>query len=372
LHGLRPDVVAGVHAALAEVRLSTLGAAGDTVRNPVVDPTGGLLAGTWDLLPLALAISAVVRELPEVWSLPRKFKLSFSGGADARMRPWASDVGFVAAENATLSAIVGGSLGPRPATGIQYPDALTADEALALSVAAVRLHDAEGDREHRSRARLRHVRERLGDAAFLARLDELFAAERAVLRLAVPRPLESPDTPVAHIRLSAPHGDVPIASLRALVDAVGSASGELRIGLEHDLHVFGVEDSALPAEVRAWVGSGRLVACPGTALCSKAAGPTYAAADALAPLAAARPELLFAVSGCPNSCAHAGIADVGIIASSRGVGGKRVARYRVLVGGDAGGGPALAEQVASDVSLEALADEVAKVLGDLDRAKALR
>jgi sulfite reductase beta subunit-like hemoprotein len=207
----------------------------------------------------------------------------------------------------------------------------------------------------------------MGDVAFRVRLDELFAAERAVVRAPAPAPAAAPCAArtLKHVRLGVPHGDVPLVALRSLVDAVEACNGEIRIGIEHDLHVFGVAEGALPAETRAWANGGRLVACPGTALCAKAAGPTHVASDVLAPLAASRPELLFAISGCPNGCAHAGIAQVGVIAGSHRVGDERVATYRVLLGGDAGAGPRLAEQNATDVPLEGLAQHVEQAVDSL-------
>lgn len=365
VHALTAERLPELQAALAEAGLSTVGAAGDTVRNFTVDPEAGLVPGTRDLMPLAAVITAAVESLPGIWRLPRKFKVSLSGSPVARMRPWMSDVGLIAAEDGSLSAVVAGSLGAKPATGVLFRSGLTAAEAIALTVAAVRLHAAEGDRENRRTARLRHVRERMGDAAFLERLASLVAEE-----LATPR-VEAPELAVAssayalpHVRLGVPHGDVPIAVLRELLAAVERAGGELRIGLEHDLHVFGVPAAELPLAARPWAAAGRIVSCPGTALCSKAAAPTYPAAEALAAVAAEHPDALIAVSGCPNSCAHAAVADIGLIGRMKRVGDERVVHYTVLTGGDAGAGPALAHPVGDPVPVEQLAEKVRALLGE--------
>ena len=60
----------------------------------------------------------------------------------------------------TVTAIGAGSLGPRPATGILIEGNLTPEDIPALAQAAIRVFDKYGDREHRAKARLRHVRER--------------------------------------------------------------------------------------------------------------------------------------------------------------------------------------------------------------------
>lgn len=346
VHGLTAQTVSSLQSLLAEAGLSTVGAAGDTVRNFTVDAEAGLVPGTWDLMPLAEAMTEAVESLPGIWGLPRKFKVSLSGSSAARMRPWMSDVGFIAQADGRLSAVVAGSLGAKPSTGVPFGEGLTSHEAVALVIAAVRLHAEAGDRENRRTARLRHVRERMGDAAFLERLGTLFAEERSAERPLTPAIVPAPlDNAPEHVRLGVPHGDLPIGVLRELITAAEDAGGVLRIGLEHDLHVFGLDESALPGAVSAWARAGRVVACPGTALCPKAAAPTYGAADILAGIAQAHPGVLFAVSGCPNSCAHAAVAGIGLIGRMKRVGDERVPHYAIHAGGDAGAGAALATPV---------------------------
>jgi len=360
VHGLTQTAVPVLQAALHRAGLSTVGAAGDTVRNFTVDPEAGLIEGIPDLLPLAQAINTAIEALPGIWELPRKFKVSLSGSPQARMRPWTSDLGFVANADDEFTAIVAGSLGARPASGIHFADGLTPSDAVALSVAAVRLHALESDRENRRRARLRHVRERLGDAIFVERLKELFAQE-----VSVPRPVVAVASGAGaqaspHVRLAVPHGDVPIDVLRGLIAAASGPGAQMRIGIEHDLHLFGVPPESLDHSVRPWADAGRVVACPGAALCPKAAVSTYEAADALAEIAAENPDLLFAISGCPNSCSHAAVADVGLIGRTRRAGDRCVAEYVISLGGQSGRGPGLAQEAA-----RATAEELPAVIRGL-------
>lgn len=361
VNDLTAETIPALQSLLAEAGLSTVGAAGDTLRTVTVDPASGMAPGSPDLLPLANAIGVAIEAVPGVWGLPRKFKISLSADESARMRPWITDVGFVAAADGSLTAVVAGSLGAKPGTGVPFGERLTPEDAVALSVAAVRLHAMEGDRENRRRARLRHVRERMGDAEFLDRLRDLFAEERAAARAAAPVlvPADLPNVP--HVRLGVPHGDLPLGALRELVTLM-PAEGEMRIGIEHDLHLFGIEPDGLPPRIAAWAHAGRVVACPGASLCTKAAAPTHEAADALAGVAAEYPDRLFAISGCPNSCAHAAVADIGLIGRTRRIGDERAVRYSVYVGGDGGAGPGLSSLVAEDVALEELEAVVERAL----------
>lgn len=364
IHGLRPAVVPDTQSAIAAVGLTTVGSAGDTVRNSTVDPLGGRVPGNADLLSLALAIEATLGNMDGVWSLPRKFKISYSGDESASMRPWLSDVGVIACAPDRFQVVIGGSLGPRPGSGLPFGEVSSTAEVASLVVAAVRLHSEMGDREHRGRARLRHVRERLGDDGFRAALGLLWEEERALARTAVPPSagMPGPEASRPYLRLAVPGGDVPLAAAKRLAKALECAHAEVRIGIEHDLHVFGIERDRLPAEIAEWATPRRLVACPGSALCSKAAGPTGDASEELWAMAARHPAVLFAVSGCANSCSHAAAAHVGVVSRMKRDDDGYAPVFRVVAGGDAGSGPHLSESVATDVPLEELAAVVEAAL----------
>ena len=60
-------------------------------------PCSGVLAGTVDLLDLAWLFRRDLEGLEEIYSLPRKFKLSLScGREDCSSQPWINDLSFVA------------------------------------------------------------------------------------------------------------------------------------------------------------------------------------------------------------------------------------------------------------------------------------
>lgn len=364
LHSLRPELIPETQHAIDAAGLTVVGAAGDTVRNPTVDPMGGLVPGNEDLLPLALAIGDALESLEGIWSLPRKFKISFSGDARAAMRPWISDVGVVARGDGSHDVVVAGSLGARPGAGVEFGKGISAADAAALTIASVRLHAAEGDRACRSRARLRHVRERLGDGEFTTALAHLWDEERVARRTILTGAAACVGTavPPARLRLSVPGGELPLQAAVDMAHALEGAGGELRIGIEHDLHVFGLGLHELPEQIRTWVSEARVVACPGSALCRKAAGPTREASEVVGVFAKRRPDLLFSLSGCPNSCSHAAAAHVGITSRFKRSGDDRVPVYEVTAGGDAGCGPRLSHMVARDVPLGELADHIEAAL----------
>lgn len=362
LHDLRPEVIPQVQQALADAGLTSLGAAGDTVRNSTVDPLGGLAPGNADLFPLARAIETAALSIDGIWSLPRKFKLSYSGDESARMRPYASDVGVIARADGLYDVVVAGSLGAKPRTGILFAQTVDAADVAAIALAAIRVHAVLGNRSDRRRARLRHVREEIGEQRFADTLEALVAEERREARVRVPEAPAAPAQWPSHLRLGVPRGDVPLDQADELAGLLERTSGEIRLGIEHDLHLFGVDGAQLSARLADQSRAGRVVACPGVALCSKAAGPTAEAALELAPLAQRHPDLLFALSGCPNSCSHAAAADVGFVSRMATVNGVRRPLFKILDGGDAGAGAALAVPVATDVTLDELTHNVERVL----------
>lgn len=349
LHGLRSGQVPAVHQALDEVGMTTLRTAGDTLRNITCCPGSGLCADSVDVLPLADAITAACEALPWLHDLPRKFKTCLSGCKQACARPYIHCVGFVARPDGGFDATVGGSLGARPGTGIPFSRPLRLNEVVPLLIAAIKLFNAEGDRENRKRARLRHVRERVGDEPFLAELTRLFEAELNGDVGTAPA-LSPPPDETRHLgTLHLPLGDISAADALSLADGLGAAGAELRIGIGHDLRFYGRTEPDLPAGLASLAGGAQVVACPGATWCEFGIGNSRAAAASLVEEDVIPAGIEVCASGCPNSCAHAAIADIGLIGRIKTVAGERVECFRLLAGGGKGVAPALAEELHSAV-----------------------
>ena len=179
-HDLTASAIPQLQAALAEAGLSGAGACGDTARNITICPC----AGTGDrpeLWQLAQAILSAMQAHPQMWYLPRKFKVGLSCSADCG-QAWIQDVGLVARpadRSWALQVIAAGSLGIVPSAGIEIIPDLPADQVVTFVLAAMELFAKHGDRQNRRRARLRHVRQRFGDELFARMLREQFLAQAA-------------------------------------------------------------------------------------------------------------------------------------------------------------------------------------------------
>jgi sulfite reductase beta subunit-like hemoprotein len=355
-----PDLHA-IQKELAQVGLMTHGAGGDYIRNITVctgckfDPRSG------EIFSIAKFICEQLTEYP--CDLPRKFKISFSGCSLACAKPWVSDLGFVLGREGHFTVIGAGSLGPRPATGIVLYENLVRKDVLPMCLASLEFFRECGDRENRSRARLRHVREKLGDERFKSQLAERF--DRLVWSQ------KWPDVPFGVRerelkllwRLQLPNGNIGLNEALQLADAAEPKEAQLRINPEHGLELFGVETFAMPEHLAALENLPIIVACPGLSSCAKAITDTWAAADAIRQRIAhvSRSEVRICISGCPNSCAHSAIADIGLTGLRRILDGQSAVCFRIFTGGGNGRNDRLAQQ-SQVISASEVPSVVAKLL----------
>ncbi len=368
LHNLSPERVAPAQARLAEAGLTGLGACGDTLRNVTVCPCSGLIDGAVDLEPMARIIRETLEGLDCVFSLPRKFKIDLSCGSGRCGRPWINDLGLIATRRdgrVGFRVIGAGSLGAKPGTGMPLLGWIAPADVPALVVAAVGLFNVEGDRENRRRARLRHVRERLGDEAFAALLTQRFEEARAE---APPAEIDLPASPGGfndRVELTFIDGDVTSDIAGTLATMARRRDVRVRIAAGHRVIVFGripsvrsaVQD--LPALRAAAESQPTVIACPGTHWCAGAIIDTRSIAGRLREVLP--PGATACISGCPNGCAHSTVAPIGLTGRRVSQGDGKVDAYDLYAGGEMGLSPKLAECVGQRL----LADEVVAAISKL-------
>lgn len=153
-----------------------------------------------------------------------------------------------------------------------------------------------------------------------------------------------------------PVGDITSAQMRAVAKiALLYADGTVRNTPQQNMLLRWVPVPSLPAVWRrlraaglAEPGAGGvrdIVSCPGASTCSLAFTTSMGLAGALRARLAREPDLRAAaeglsvkISGCPNSCGHHHIADIGFHGALRRAGAREVPAYVVLVGGAAADG----------------------------------
>ena len=165
LHWVALEQVPEVLRLLAEVGLTTREACGNVVRNITACPLAGVCTSeVFDVTPYAAAVARHLLRNPICQTLPRKFKIAFSGCATDCVATGIHDVGAVAVvqEEAGIRHLgfrvyVGGGLGPLPRAA-QLLEPFTPAEQLILTIESiVRVFDRLGNRENLARARLKFL-----------------------------------------------------------------------------------------------------------------------------------------------------------------------------------------------------------------------
>jgi len=370
LHGVRETDIPAVQRGIAALGLSGAAACGDAVRNIAVCPHNGCCRGAWNVDGVASAIRAAVETLPWRANLPRKFKISVSGCRESCGRPWLNDAGLTANEDGTFRVVLAGSLGAKPDLGVVAHESLPRGDVLPLIVAALRLFHAEGERTNRSRARLRHLRQRLGDEVFLARVDELLQIEKREGGWPAPPLRRVEDEPPLAERLALPLGDIAPEMVLELMDAVEAVGAEVRLGLEHDLLILGGVKPSLGPRLAALGGGNTVVACPGAAWCSKGFVDCRAVAGRIAVALPRGCRLAVGCTGCPNNCSQAAVQDIGLVGRMlRRDGREHVQGFRVFAGGGKGATPTLAEELHPGLPVELAPEAVAWIAAEYRRAQ---
>ena len=369
LHGVLEKDLPAVQRGVAALGLTGAAACGDAVRNITVCPRNGSCPGTWDVGGVAFAIRAAVETLPWRESLPRKFKISVSGCGEACGRPWLNDVGLVANEDGSFRVIMAGSLGAKPSLGVLAYESLPIGDVLPLIVAALRLFHAEGERTNRSRARLRHLRERLGDDVFLARIEELLQIETREAHWPAPALRRVENELPLQDRWFLPLGDIAPDMVLELMDAVEAVDAEVRLGMEHDLLILGGRKPVLSPRLAALSGSNAVVSCPGVAWCTRGFVDSRAVAARIDAAITHGARLSVGITGCPNNCSQAATMDIGLVGRMlRRDGQDSIQGFRVLAGGGKGQNPAIAQELHAGLPTETIHEAVAWIAEEYRRA----
>ncbi|MCC6465697.1 MAG: phosphoadenylyl-sulfate reductase [Planctomycetes bacterium] len=401
-HGAPEDKLLAFIEAIETTGLTTRGACGDSVRNIVLgsETTG---AGGDRLQAVVDDLTRRFAGRPEFETLPRKFKAAFYAADDREPLHRINDLGFVeeqAEGELAFSVWIGGGLGREPRLADLLFARVPAAEVPALLEAAVQVHNEWGNRKNRAKARFKYVLLDLG----LARVRELVLQRYQPAATVDTAPHYSPaalpprfSTDGIHaqgdggfrVRVPIVAGDITGREVIALADAAERAGAtHLQISVRQNIAIANVPPAGVPALVRAlealgyppsgWSGPRDIVACPGATSCRKGFVETHdfarelsAALDNSAAPAWAK-RLRVSVSGCPNSCSHPQLFDLGFRGNAGRARGQTVKGYDLLVGGRLYGRTLLGRQAGTLLGVQdVLATAVAavEVLGQWGRVE---
>jgi len=181
LHFVELKDVPTIMRGLAEVGLTTREACANTVRNVTACHLAGVCQGeVFDVTPYAKTVAYHLLRNPLNQSLPRKFKIAFSGCQhDCALTP-IHDVGLLAVKRADgaigFRMVAGGGLGSAPRIAQLLREFTPIDELIPSIEAVIKVFDTLGNRKNRNKARMKFVIEKLGFEEFKRRWEAAYTS----------------------------------------------------------------------------------------------------------------------------------------------------------------------------------------------------
>ncbi len=386
LHFMKMKDIESSMRKLDDVGITTREACGNSVRNVTACELAEVCAGAaFDVSPYAEALVRHFLRHPLSASLPRKFKIAFSGcGTDCAFGA-IHDLGFVAQVKdgeRGFKVYAAGGLSTTPQAAITLHDFVPAAELGRVGEAVVRLFHALGNRDNKHRARMKYVLRKLGEEGFRAKYAELRAEvdAEAMKELALPEnPRNAPAPPVTNGHGTHPAGylqwrsacaldqkqqgyaavyarlflgDITSAQMRALADVITRfGDGTVRLTIDQNLLIPWVDKRSLPALYVALreIGLARtdvhtardVTSCPGAESCNLAVTSSRNVARAISErlelpdvgTSKALADTTIKISGCPNSCGQHHVADIGWHGAAKTVNGITYPMYQLHLGG---------------------------------------
>jgi sulfite reductase (ferredoxin) len=376
---------------LHEAGLTTCEACGNSVRNVTACELAEVCTNAaFDVTPYAEAIVRHFLRHPLSSSLPRKFKIAFSGCGHDCAYGAIHDIGFIAKiqeGQRGFKVYAAGGLSTTPQAAITLHEFIPAGEMGRVGEALVRLFHALGNRDNKSRARMKYVLRKLGEPAFRAKYAELRAQvdAEAMAELNLPDPPKNtPAPPVrdasqdasgasppgylawrsssvidqrqegyAAVYLRLLLGDITSSQMRDLGKILSRfGDGTVRLTVDQNILMPWVDKKSLPALFAALheigltkteVHTARdVTSCPGAESCNLAVTSSRNVGRAIeerlseanvAEASGAAAGTTIKVSGCPNSCGQHHIADIGWHGAVKAVGGTTYPMYQLHLGG---------------------------------------
>ncbi|MCC6274660.1 MAG: NADPH-dependent assimilatory sulfite reductase hemoprotein subunit [Leptospiraceae bacterium] len=415
LHWVLKSNMKEIMKSIAKIKLSTMGACGDVVRNvtQAVNPFGVRELALLD--PVAETLSDHFkfksRGYAEIWLdekplgseepdpiygksyLPRKFKIAVTLAGNNSVDLYTNDLGIAATLNASgdiegYFIFAGGGLGMshnKPDTFPRKADLLgwiPVSDLIAVSEAVVGVHRDFGDRTNRKHARLKYVLEEKGVEWFIAEVEKKSGIN--FLKKELP-PWNTPSYlgwnkgadgkySLGFHTLSGRIVNLPGRPLKIILKRIISEFNlDVQLTAEQDLILLNIKAEDKPA-IEKILEMNSVNAFSPNALYDRALGcvalPTCALAltegERYLPrvLESLKPVLekyglmhkapVVRMTGCPNGCARPYSAEIGIVGQQAG------GKYSIFLGGTLEG-TELAESVAQKVPLEEISLRLEKV-----------
>lgn len=193
---------------LYTIGLASRGGGGNTVRNIMASVDAGISKDeVFDVTPYNIALTNYLIAQPDSWTLPRKYKITFSGSDNDNAFAAFNDLGFIARikeGQKSFKVYIGGSLGSKPMVGHVLFDFLPAEDILYVADAVKKLFSRYGNRRNKHKARLRFVFYKLGKEKVFEIFKQIYDALKQANQLALNLPLLSESSSTINLPVEAP------------------------------------------------------------------------------------------------------------------------------------------------------------------------
>lgn len=365
-HNVRIDDVPSIFDGLAEVGLTTSGACGDITRNLTGCPLAGIDAAEFiDAEPILKQVNEHFLGNREFSNLPRKFKVAISGCSVYCTGHELNDVGLVAlpANDGIFDLWVGGGLGAKERFGERLGVHVLPEQVVNVVHHICAIFRDHGNRQSRALARLKFLMAEWGPEKFLGELENRlgytlkrgaaphvpFSTNRAHLGINPQK-----QSGLSYVGAATSGG---LLSGEQMIEVASIArqygGGRVRLTPTQNLIVLDVPDANAEAAasslenidllVRPSVFRTGTLACTGNQFCKLALVETKdRAADLVSHLESTLSgfgsPFRISVTGCPNSCAHYQVCDIGFVGDFLNTPNGKAEAFRVYLGGHLGDG----------------------------------
>jgi sulfite reductase (ferredoxin) len=317
----------------------------------------------------------------------RKIKISFSNTDEDTALAFIHDMGFlpkIKEGKRGFKVVVGGGLGAQPRMADLAHEFLPEDQLIPFAEAVLRVFDRHGERNSRSKARMKFLLQKIGFESFM----ELVEAERLAIknksfeinteRFEVNEEVQVKTETVSDVQkfeiwkttntfeqkqqgkfgvyIRVPLGNISSVVSRSIIEKLnGFVGDDIRVTINQGLFLRNVPVvnlayvfNVLESEGLAAFGANsvaNITACPGTDTCNLAISDSVSITyelekviDQEFPDLVKNNDFKIKISGCMNSCGQHGMANIGFHGSSlKDVNKNVLPALQVLLGGGASG-----------------------------------
>ena len=383
---------------LNSVNLTSRMASGDGPRPIMTCPVSGIDEGEiYDVQKLLKEVDSYFDKNDDRFcNFPRKYKIGISGCKCHCAAHEIQDVAFTAfktEDNEVLFDLtIGGGLSKSKQIATRAKKYVKPEQVLDVSVACAEIFRENGNRDSRTKARVRHLLNDWGIEKFVDEIEKNLGyklldgeAEPKITSFENRNHFginKSKQTGFSYVGFATNSGRVAGSDFEAMYDICKKYNaGGIALTATQNFIVYGVKDEVVQALADEFASLGypynptpfraRLQSCTGKEFCKFGITETKEfAKKVLVELEEKFPDFIddvtISISGCGNACSQPQISDIGFVGGMIRYNGERVEGYEVLLGGNLEGTSKsrIARKIGVKVPATGLVDYVGQLIND--------